>query len=327
MRKIISASYILLPMNKALLLGVNLFFYSTCCFAKIEHHYREWEHQTIGSAVKNIDFVYLINLDTRPEKLKRSLEQLAPFGIVPERFPAIYGWDIPTAVMNDIGLRLSPQMWIKEHVLIFPKEYRGLCSIVAPSEEWRNGGAVFSSWMTPGAIGCSMSHLSVVNDAYECGYETVWALEDDLFVDQNPHRLSALIEELDSLVGKGKWDILYTDHDYLQKLDNIRGLQDQFPMKWRPDMPSFDLRPLLEYTPIGDHFFKIGSRNRTHSMIIRRSGMEKILHFYREHQIFLPIDHELAFIPGLQLYILKENIVSSNEMCSDIKFKHFYLEL
>ncbi len=94
-------------------------------------------------------------------------------------------------------------------------------------------------------------------------------------------------------------------------------------MKWRPDMPDLALDPLLEHTPVGEFFYKIGSRNRTHSMIIRRTGIEKILMFYKEKNIFLPYDHELGFIPNIRLYVVSEPIVDTNDITSDTKNKKF----
>ena len=75
---------------------------------------------------------------------------------------------------------------------------------------WKN---LFFSLDDPWVIGCALSHLSVIRNAYDAGYQTIWVLEDDIAVEQDPHRLSALIDKLDSLVGKEGWDILYTDTD------------------------------------------------------------------------------------------------------------------
>jgi hypothetical protein len=162
----------------------------------------------------------------------------------------------------------------------------------------------------------------VLYDAYTSGYETIWVLEDDISVIQDPHILALRIEELDSLIDK-EWDILYTDSDYLTLEFPGIPIIKQLMMKWRPDMPFFDLYPLLEHMPLGEHFFKIGSRNRTHSYLIRRSGMKKILKFYHEQGMFLPIDHELAFIPDLKFYIVDEAIVTHSETASDTKNRHF----
>jgi GR25 family glycosyltransferase involved in LPS biosynthesis len=176
----------------------------------------------------------------------------------------------------------------------------------------------------PGAIGCTLSHLSVLSDAYTSGYKTIWVMEDDFRVDQDPYCLGDLIEELDALVGEDSWDVHYTDPDFLRVSDPDGDLLAQMPMKWRPDMPNFDLRPLLECTPVGEHFYKIGGRNRTHSLIVRRSGMKKILDFYRKHRMFLPLDHELSFIPDLKLYAINHFVIGLMETVSDTNIQHFH---
>ena len=67
--------------------------------------------------------------------------------------------------------------------------------------------------MSRGEIGIALSHLSVLQDAYDSGYETIWVMEDDIKIVSDPNMLSELIGELDVLLGKGNWDILFTDQD------------------------------------------------------------------------------------------------------------------
>lgn len=306
-----------------MIIRLLLLILTTLCNAGIEDHYRKLEGKSKDkTGVEGIDYIYLINLDTRPEKFKASIAQLAPYGIAPERFPAIYGWSLSAAVINDVGLRYTCGMWSGlENALHFPLHWNGASQFVKINESCY-GMTFFSGWTTPGAIGCTLSHLSVLYDAYLSGYETIWILEDDISVAKDPHILTLRIQELDSLTDK-EWDILYTDSDYLTLEYPDLPIFKQLPMKWRPDMPFFDLDILLEHTPVGEHFFKIGSRNRTHSYLIRRSGMKKILTFYQERGMFLPIDHELAFIPELKLYVTHDSIVTTSETFSDTKNHYF----
>jgi len=51
--------------------------------------------------------------------------------------------------------------------------------------------------MSRGAIGIILSHLSVLQDAYDAGYETIWVMEDDIELLGNPHSVSDLISELE----------------------------------------------------------------------------------------------------------------------------------
>jgi GR25 family glycosyltransferase involved in LPS biosynthesis len=186
------------------------------------------------------------------------------------------------------------------------------------------GKTYFSPCTSLGAIGCTMSHLSVLQDAYDSGHETIWVMEDDIDVKANPHYLSDLIDKLDQLVGKEGWDVFYTDIDaqdhwlYSEKNDfqsDLRGLR--MDIFWRPDLPYPNFIHLTRRTPISADFLRVGSRMRTHSMIIRRSGIEKILKFEKEHGMFVPIDHEIALVPGIRLYSLRYLLVTSGPSPSD----------
>jgi GR25 family glycosyltransferase involved in LPS biosynthesis len=309
----------ILPVNMFRLIFSLLF--SLSLFGEIEHYLKKVEKKIPSTSLEGIDCTYLINLDARKERWIQSLQQLIPYGIWPQRFSAIYGWHLPFQAYQEIGVRFALGMWAGiENALYVPSE--GYFQFVRLNEAFYEK-SVFSSWLTPGAIGCTLSHLSIIQDALEEGYETIWILEDDFVLMQNPHLLSKRIEELDTLVGKENWDILYTDPEYLCGIDPQKDLQKQLPYKWRPDMPDFDLHTLLEHTPVGENFYKIGSRLRTHSMILRKTAMEKILHFYKTQHLFLPYDHELGFIPYLRFYAISETIVGQNEEHSDTKNRYF----
>jgi GR25 family glycosyltransferase involved in LPS biosynthesis len=290
-------------------------FFALSLFADLEHHLKKIPKKIETSSIEGVDYLYLINLDARPERWKASMEQLLPYGILPQRFSAIYGWHLPFETYQETGLVFRPGMWIgpENAVRILPD---GSFYHVRLGEQFY-GETVFSGWLTPGALGCTLSHLSVLQDAWDSGYETIWILEDDFQIFQNPHLLSPLLKMEDG------WDILYTDPNYLTVSHPEGNLQEQMPYKWRPDFPHFDLKKLLERTPVGDHFYRIGNRIRTHSMIIRRSGIKKILDFYKEKKIFLPYDHELGFIPNLILFTTRENFIDAGETTSDTKHWHF----
>ena len=62
----------------------------------------------------------------------------------------------------------------------------------------------FCHCMSVGTIAICLSHLSILQDAYDRGYKTIWVLEDDIQVapGKNPNILSELIEKLDQTVGE-----------------------------------------------------------------------------------------------------------------------------
>jgi len=304
-------------------------FISCFCQANDRHDFaahlkKDTEKKTEKSSIKNIDFIYLINLDQRPEKLEKCLSQLKPYGISPHRFSAIYGWALSAETFNELGVKFLPGMLCDEWVIHFPLKEQSTPKYDFLREECY-GKSFFSRWMTPGAIGCTLSHLSVLQDAYDSGYQTIWIMEDDISVERDPKQLSSLIKKLDNLVGKEGWDILYTDIDtsdkalYTEENDFESDLKGDLWFFWRPDIDLSNRSSFAKRTILSEDFIKIGSRMRTHSMIIRRSGMKKILDFIKEHHIFIPYDHELAIVPGIRLISLRYNLVTHLPSHSDIK--------
>jgi hypothetical protein len=290
--------------------------------AGVKHHYKKVEERRPCIGPEGIDYIYLINLDERPERLIRTLSELGRWGVFPQRFPAIYGWTLMPDELNDMALKFQHGMWTgRECVMHFPFDKKG-----EPEWIWLGGAsygkACFSGWTVKGTIGCTLSHLSLLKDAYDAGYQTIWILEDDIVVRQDPHVLTALMEELDALLAPDTWDVLYTDFDWLV-VDPERSVEEQVPLMWRPDMPFRDVSFLAKHTQVGEKFVKIGSRMRAHSIIYRRSGLEKIVGFYEKHDNFLPYDQEIALIPGVNLYVVKSDVVSYHETTSDTRYRYF----
>lgn len=174
------------------------------------------------------------------------------------------------------------------------------------------GRSYFVHCLAKGPIGICLSHISVLKDAWDSGYETIWVMEDDIEVIQNPHLLSTLIDQLDDLVGKENWDVLFTDQD-------IRGSDGQYipayGMAKRPDMDcSIQERYSEKYTmkqDISPDFRRISARFGAHSMIIRRSGIQKLLDFAKQHQIFLPYDMDNYLALGLKRYAVTTDVVTN----------------
>lgn len=264
-----------------------------------------------SQGVRNIDFIYLINLDERAEKYNLSMQQLAPYKIVPYRFSGVNGWKLPIETINGVGVQFQRGM---TPLLATTFEKRKGTGQIVESHEFmgENGKTFFAHHMPLGAIGCSLSHISVLEDAYQSGYETIWVMEDDIEVLENPHQISDLIDELDSLVGRENWDVLFTDRDY--RLNGNEYLIASGAAE-RPDMDcSFSSRYRKEYTQtevINSHFRKISARFGTTSMIIRRSGIIKLLDFWKTHNIFLPCDLENYLDVKIQRYGLTFDLVSN----------------
>ncbi len=279
-------------------------------FSDITSHFNKLNFKDSKSfQMKNLDFIYVINLDHRQDRMLKAYEQFSPYHIQPQRFPAIYGKNLSFKALQDIVLTFAPGMkggfW--SQTISFEGEPH--FELVELNEK-HYGRPCF--WGLLGAIGCAMSHISVLQDALDSGYETIWVLEDDFLILKDPRILETLIEQLDKLVGKNNWDLLYTDTTLPIDKNIDKAIVEKY---LRPDMEIPDKQN--ERYCISSEFAKIGLRERTHSMIIRRSGIEKILNHYITHRYFLPYDFELSFA-NLNKYSVTRDIVTYYQDVSDI---------
>jgi GR25 family glycosyltransferase involved in LPS biosynthesis len=295
-------------------------------FAMISSHFQKIEHGPQVHQIKNIDFIYLINLDQRPEKLARATLEFSNHGLEFFRFPAIYGWGLPRSTFDDLGVLFLPGMRFRQpnrdiayngRILLDPTsvpnpDLAGEYPVLGPEFHFKR---CFSVSMKGGAVGCTLSHLSILQDAFDRNYNVIWIVEDDLKIGEDPYRLGDWIDRLNEQVSPSGWDILYTDcATYFRGWGDLEWI-------WRPDL-EIDYNQLLSTKDLGQ-FLKIGGRGHTHSLIINRSGIEKILQFYKAQGMFLPYDMELSIIPGIRLYNLKHNVVTQNHTISDTVRKNF----
>lgn len=275
--------------------GNNLSTFFQPAYNKETHH-----------KIEGIDFIYMINLDERPEKFESSLYELEPFGIVPYRFPAVNGWKLKNETLNQIGA-IFP-----EGSLLTP--FMGTTYLEVDGKEYQNNEILkddgkttyFSYGMSRGSIGICLSHLSVIQDALVSGYNTIWVMEDDIEVVGNPLLLPTIIENLDKTVPD--WDILFTDTDTKDR----QGIH--VACRAIAARPNFNIPPLVSFFnlfyPVNHEFSRTGMRYGAYSMIIRRSGMQKILNHFKTYGIYLPYDMDYWLAPHLKMYTVNKDIIS-----------------
>lgn len=276
---------------------------AACLSADIEKHLKSVPNKSSRHAMRNIGFIYMINLDKRPEKWKKASDQLAAFWIYPYRFSAVNGWELSLEAINDVGVKFSAGM----EGGFMGTSYHLNGNFEQSHEVIQNDGQTYFGHCTArGTIGCWLSHVSILKDAFDAGYETIWVMEDDIMLVQDPRMVSDLVERLDQLVGKGNWDILFTDRD-------IRSAHNYYVTAHgaakRPDYGfynNFDTRMELNA-----EFRTIGARFGTHSMLISKSGIAKLWHFFKEHQMFLPIDMDLIYPAGIKLFTVLNDVVTN----------------
>lgn len=271
--------------------------------AKLEDHLRKVEGKSQVSKMKNIDFIYMINLDQRPEKYQRTAALLSPYGIHPYRFSAVNGWELSLAAINDLGVNYKPGM----QTGIWGSSYLPENNFEVTHEVMhKHGQTYFCHCMARGTIGISLSHLSILQDAYNSGYETIWVLEDDIEIVRDPRLISEMIEKLDKKVGKNGWDLFFTDQDTQDATGKY------IPCKGYAKRPNFEPKNPERFQKaeqIDNNFRKIGARYGAYSMIVRRSGMAKILNFIKKYGIFLPYDMEFYLPEDIRMYTVVQDIV------------------
>jgi GR25 family glycosyltransferase involved in LPS biosynthesis len=278
---------------------------SAFAFGGFEKHIKPALNKSDIYRMRNIDFIYIINLDQRPEKLAKSLNQLHPYGIYPYRFSAVNGWELTLDAINDVGLKFEP--WMQGG--IWGTSYTMQNGELFPEHEIMrmSGKTYFVHCMGRGTIGIALSHLSILKDAYDSGYETIWVMEDDIEVLRDPRMIPDLIDKLDLLVGRSEWDILFTDIDFRNGDGHYVPCTGYAP---RPNFTPTDPSKFARRENISSDFTRIGARFGAHSMIVRRSGMKKILDFIHQYSIFLPYDMDFVLPPDIKLYCLTYDVVS-----------------
>lgn len=127
------------------------------------------------SGLKGIDCIYLINLDSRPDRWKRVKKLLDEKELNVNRISAINGWELSKEALKELS---GP----------YPVRLKG------------------------GEYGCLLSHVSILKDAYKRGYKCIWILEDDIEFLDNPQTIPSILKTLTKL--DRDWDVFYTDANF-----------------------------------------------------------------------------------------------------------------
>ncbi len=132
-------------------------------------------------------------------------------------------------------------------------------------------------------------------------------MEDDIQIVRDPNLLPLLIEELDALVGKDGWDILL-DRDTV----NDYGINVPCTAyAWRPNFEPVDPDRFIQRYDLSDNIRKVGARYGAYSMIVRRSGMQKLLTFFKHYHLFLPFDMDFCLPNDIRLFTVRNDVIST----------------
>lgn len=200
-----------------------------------------------------------------------------------------------------INLDQRPERWVqaKKNFLLhqcIPNRFSAVNGWSLSKWQQQELAGPYPLKISGGAIGCLLSHLSIYQDAYDRGFDCVWVCEDDLDFIRSPRELPPLIKELNQI--DPNWDLLYTDH-----ITTGAGVQ------WtRPGQLPY---PVIQNEETSSkELFRIHGRFQTHSMVLSRKGLRKILHYFSHVYLWSPIDVDIHYVPGIREYSVKKDIVT-----------------
>ncbi len=290
------------------LLFISLIFV-TLHANNIEKCLKKCENKAAYHSIKNIDFIYLINLDKRLDRLRATTNMLDKYHIYPYRFSAIDGCSLSLESLLDIGVKFEQGM-TPIMATTFEQDCDEYSLIKRIDEITQSGKVYFCHGMERGGVGCSLSHASILQDALECGYNRIWIMEDDIECLQDPNIISKRIKQLDALVGENGWDILYTDKERMEEYDTLSAITCHSYATRFNFIPK-DKTMAAYRKNISSEFRQIGARFGTHSIIINKTGIVKILNFLKTYHFYSPIDQEYSLIPDIHLFTVTNDITST----------------
>lgn len=266
-------------MNRRLLLAFYTIYACFCCSAVFAYLQPEptpivkyLAPINVGEArsgMEPIDCVYVINLDARPQKWERMQALLKEMGIAANRVSAVNGWQLSEETRKEL---FGP----------------------------------YPMGLTGGEVGCLLSHVSILKDAYDRGFELIWVLEDDVEFLGDIRQLPTMLIQLNAI--DPRWDILYTDIDHRQSDGSYSFYASVCPRSDQSVPPAeyFNTR-----TVVGEGLMRIRKRYGTHSMLINRRGIEKFLNYFSRVYLWIPIDSDMHFVPTIRQYSSTRDIVTN----------------
>jgi len=181
-------------------------------------------------------------------------------------------------------------------------------TVFAKNYEILEPGKTFYAYRcSKGVVGITLSHLSILYDAYRSMYSIIWVMEDDIEILENPNHIPKLIQELDKQT-HGRWDILFTDRD--ARCNTTSQIVECHAQAYRPDYAHPNPNQQAIRKNISNNLRRIGSRYGAYSIIINRSGIGKLLSFFLKHKMFNPFDIDYFMPPDMKLYTTRKDYVS-----------------
>jgi GR25 family glycosyltransferase involved in LPS biosynthesis len=221
------------------------------------------------SGVEGVDCIYVINLDERPEKWERMQKICSEQGLKVNRVSGINGWKLDDGIIAEISGS-------------YPLE------------------------PIKGKIGCILSHLSVMKDAFDRQFNMIWIMEDDVDFLESVEKIPPLLKELSKI--DRDWDIFYTDIDFR----NAKGEHvPSVDVCIRPDQYAYSAKYYRKRKIINREIMQIHQRFGMHSVIISHRGLKKIIDYFSHVYYWSPIDVDIHYIPGIRQYSPTRDIIAN----------------
>ena len=232
------------------------------------------------SGIEGLDKIYVINLDHKIDRKRHMDNLLTSYGLQYERFSAVNGWAFDKILLRKFYVQCLP-----------------------PVQDRR--------FISPGQIGCFLSHLSIIKQALDKGYETIWVLEDDIVFNKDPKKI---LEEFifNMAAEKIEWDILFTDLNSRYILaDGSIGHYIVFRGSLGSDFDyesagSMDVAPTINFAK------QIQHRLGAYSIVLSRRGMIKIFNYFMKHPLQSAYDVDWNFFENTRFFQLLEDVVTTN---------------
>jgi GR25 family glycosyltransferase involved in LPS biosynthesis len=220
---------------------------------------------------------FLINLDHNKDRLEHATKNLQQLGISPQRFPAVYGKKLDKDYLDTV---IHPYVWYTIE----------------------NGQTTDPDIQSLGAVGCSLSHISLWQKLVDSSEEVFHITEDDACVNASSEKVNAFLKEVEEI--DPDWDVVYIGYNPCSIYKQI------------------SISPTVQ---------KINSLSfGTQSYLIRKKGAEKLLR--KAFPISQHVDTYMSIMAahaGVRSYrpskpFVKQPLIPFGAMASDISSISLY---
>lgn len=214
-----------------------------------------------------------------------------------------------------INLDERPQKWkrmktlFNEHGLNVNR-VSGINGWLIPHEIKQELAGPYTIHYNGGQLGCLLSHISIIKDANLRNLDLIWILEDDVEFLGDLNQIPPLLEKLSQI--DPDWDIFYTDLDFRHAKGGYLPVTGLDP---RPDQELPSIHYFQQRTALSNEIMQIRIRYGTHSMLISKKGVQKILDYFTHIYLWPAIDGDLHYIPGIREYATRKDLVSNWRHC------------